>query len=193
MKNLLGSAWGTKKEKEYWNDHPQELISRLKLGVDKVMKEGFESSERQIGIYSLYRKLQDPLFGFMPCNLTAYVMGFLLRNYINGQYRCSDTITPSQLDIEELKKMISRAIKKENSPSIYKETYIILRTDKEKAFDKASMEIFGVAPSDTLNSQNMQNIIRGRIKDYKLPLFFLKYLSDEDYEGEKDNLFKLID
>lgn len=41
-------------------------------------------------VLELYQSLAAKPFGFMPCNLTAFVLGFVLKEYCRGEYRWSD-------------------------------------------------------------------------------------------------------
>lgn len=194
VQGVLGSAWNTTSGQKYWEDFPQEVISKLKIRVDEIIKEGFETPERQIEIYDLYQKLQTPPFGLMPCNLSAYVMGFVLREYVGGTYKYSDGITTTALDTDKLKSMVDKAIKKQQNPSTrYDRTYIVLRSDNEKAFDEGSAFIFGFDPSRATSSTNTQNFICAKMQEYRLPLFCLKSLDEAIYEGGKADFLEVVD
>lgn len=54
--------------------------------------------------------------GIMPCNLTAFILGFVLKEYANTVYSYSDNMTTDTLDTEKLATMISEVIKQENTP-----------------------------------------------------------------------------
>ena len=63
----------------------------------------------------------------MPCNLTAFILGFILKEYANGIYSYSDNLTTVPLDTDKLASMISEIIKQENTPDKrYKDKYIVI-------------------------------------------------------------------
>ena len=82
LEKALAGAW---KVDEYWIDSPALLISRIKKCVDKTISEALEADGR-IAISTVYEMLKAKPFGFLPCNLTAFVMGFVLKEYATRTY-----------------------------------------------------------------------------------------------------------
>ncbi|NCB25669.1 MAG: hypothetical protein EOM62_09390, partial [Bacteroidia bacterium] len=126
-KSVLGKFWS---KKEYWKDESLagEHIVIIKKSVDKMIEDAFKSSGK-ISIGEIYDHLETS-FGFSVCNLSAFITGFLLKEYSTEPYRSMDaeghrdSMTP-----DKLSEMIGNYIGK--NP---KSAYIVSLTDEEKAF-----------------------------------------------------------
>lgn len=63
-------------------------------------------------------------YGFMPCNLSAFVMGFILKEYTDGTFSWSDGLTNDVLSVNKLKEMVDEVIHLEITPNArYKDIY----------------------------------------------------------------------
>lgn len=131
----------------------------------------------------------------MPCNLTAFVMGFLLKEYTDGTYNYSDGINNDILDVAKLKEMVSEIIKHQQNPiPRYKDKFIVTTTAEEKAFNEASSKIFGI-PINLCNSvEQTRERIRQKMKNLSFPIWVLKYVLDgATLKSGKDVVSSLID
>lgn len=178
LENYIGKeAWNIPK---YWKSAPYLPITKIKVEVDKIIQDAFASGDR-ISIAQIYDFLQDKNgnYGFMPCNLTAFVMGFLLKEYADGTYNYSDGINNDILNVAKLKEMVSEVIKHQQNPiPRYKDKYIVTTTAEEKAFNEASSKIFGI-PINLCNSvEQTRERIRQKMKDLSFPIWVLKYVLD---------------
>ena len=194
LENYIGrEAWQVP---EYWKVAPYLPISKIKIEVDKVIQDGFTSGDR-ISIAQIYNFLQDKNgnYGFMPCNLTAFVMGFLLKEYTDGNYNYSDGTVNDVLSVTKLKEMVSEIIKHQENPiPRYKDKYIVTTTAEEKAFNEASSKIFGI-PIKLCNSvEQTRERIRQKMKELSFPIWVLKYVLEEiELKSSKEVLSELID
>lgn len=136
LENAIGNAWTY--NGKYWEDMPTLLISKVKTSVENLIQTAFDDGGR-ISIATIYDELKEKPFGFMPCNLTAFVLGFVLKEYVDGSYSWSDGLTNETLDINKLKEMIDEVIKLQITPNPrYKDKYIVALTENEKAFNDAT-------------------------------------------------------
>jgi hypothetical protein len=87
-KHVLPTVW---KIDNYWeNPTTSSLpISKIKVEVDKHIKSAFDR-DGQISIGEIYDFLEET-YGFAPCNLSAFIAGFLLKEYGSEPYRYSDS------------------------------------------------------------------------------------------------------
>lgn len=80
----------------------------------------------------------------MPCNLSAFIMGFILKEYTTVTFSWSDGLTNDILNVNKLKEMIDEVIRLEITPNPrYKDKYIVAMTDEEKAFNEITSAAFG--------------------------------------------------
>lgn len=194
LENYIGKeAW---KVPKYWKSAPYLPISKIKIEVDKLIQDAFASSDR-ISIAQIYDFLQDKNgnYGFMPCNLTAFVMGFLLKEYTDGTYNYSDGTVNDVLKVTKLKEMVSEIIKHQVNPiPRYKDKYIVTTTAEERAFNEASSKVFEI-PIILCNSvEQTRERIRQKMKDLSFPVWVLKYvLEDAELKSSKETVSELID
>lgn len=73
LDTALKDAWHIEK---YWED-PQKKnlpIVRIKQRVENIVHEGFNNSAGRVSIMAIYNALEDEPFGFLPNNVTAFVL-----------------------------------------------------------------------------------------------------------------------
>lgn len=190
LENALKGAW---KVPEYWNNS-HSYIADLKKTVDEFINETFNKSDR-ISIASIYEMLKAEPYGFMPCNLTAFILGFILKEYTKGVYSYSDNLTTVPLDAEKLASMISEIIKRDNTPEKrYKDKFIVTLTEEERAFNKATSVAFDIPEMYCVSVTETRSRIREQMKGFSFPIWVIKYvLDDKTFKTDKDIVSKLID
>lgn len=99
-KSVLGAVWN---KHEYWLEPSlsDNHIVIVKKAVDKIIKEAFSNSGK-ISIGEIYDYLEST-FGYSQSNLSAFITGFLLKEYSNNPYRSMneeghrEAMTPDKL------------------------------------------------------------------------------------------------
>lgn len=168
------NVWGMKGGVPYWDMYPTLLISRIKRHLDTVVLNGLKDGGR-VNVLHLYQTLMEKPYGFMPCNLSAFVLGFALKEYCTGEYRWSDKNVGGELNIDKLKEMVSEAIKEVASPAKhFHEQYIAKRTVEERAFDEATHKIFAIE-TEGASMEMVRNSICTALKGLSFPLWTVKY------------------
>lgn len=191
LETALQDAWDDPK---YWETHPNILISKIKKTVDKTIADGFNNSGR-ISIRDIYDLLKGYPYGFMPCNLSAFILGFVLKEYTDGSYSWSDGLTNDTLTLDKLKEMVDEVIKLQITPnSKYKDKYIVTLTQEEKAFNEYSAYVFGVSKSACTSAEQTRGVIRNKMKEFLFPIWTLKELiSERNFNTYDDVISSLID
>jgi hypothetical protein len=190
LENALKGAW---KVPEYWKT-THSYISSLKKAVDEFIDEAFSKGDR-ITIGSIYEMLKAEPYGFMPCNLTAFILGFVLKEYANSIYSYSDNLTTVPLDTDKLASMISEIIKQENTPDKrYKDKYIVTLTEAERAFNKATSIAFDIPEMYCVSITETRSRIREQMKSFSFPIWVIKYVLDGNtFTTSKEVVARLID
>ena len=190
LENALKGAW---RVPEYWKSS-HIYIANLKRAVDEYIGKAFAKSDR-ISIAAIYEMLKAEPYGFMPCNLTAFILGFVLKEYANGIYSYSDNLTTVPLDTDKLANMISEIIKQDNTPDKrYKDKYIVTLTDEERAFNKATSAAFDIPEMYCVSITETRSRIREKMKSFSFPIWVIKYVLDgKPFKTSKDIVSKLID
>lgn len=196
LENYIGAdAWQQPDDaKPYWEAKPYLLISKIKLQVESTIKTAF-TDEGRVSIARIYDDLKEAPFGFLPCNLTAFVMGFVLKEYIDGTYSWSDGLTNDALTAAKLKEMVAEVISLQITPNArYRDKYIVMLTKEEKSFNDASSTIFGIPLNQCTNVEQTRERIRNEMKKLSFPIWNLKYaLATSTLRTDTSVVEKLID
>lgn len=178
---------------EYWESNKTALISKIKIYVKEMMDEAFKN-EGRISISRIYDELKCEPFGIMPCNLTAFVIGFILKEYTDGSYTWTDGTTSDPLSVDKLKEMVSEIIKHQITPiPRYKEKYIGTLTPAEKMFNEASAEIFEIPVNLCSSVENTREHIRQKMKELSFPIWCIEnVLSNYPSVGAPDRVKELL-
>lgn len=172
--NLLNYLGCDVYSSKYWEEKPVLLISKVKKAVEEVIMQDFKA-EGRVSISKIYDALVGEPFGFMPCNLTAFVMGVVLKEYADPAYSWSDNMTSEPMSVLKLKDMVSEIIKQRMTPNIrYKEKYIVTMTIEERTFNSASALIFGIDPAICSSIESTRDKIRTKLKALSFPIWCIK-------------------
>lgn len=190
LENALKEVW---QEEEYWKKSPSLNISIIKTSVEEIIRKKMKNDGR-ISIKDIYNHLKEVPYGFMPCNLTAFVLGFLLKEYYGGKYSWSDGTTSDELTLDKMKEMIDEVLKLENTPNIrYKDKYIVTMTPEEKSFIDTTSASFGISKSRCSSIEATRERVRGKMKELSFPIWPLTYIIEEqNLSTDKDVIKELI-
>ncbi len=192
LETALDGAW---KVDEYWKAKPHLLISKIKIYVDGIIDDGFKNGGGRVSIKRIFDALKGAPWGFMPCNLSAFILGFVLKEYATGTYSWSDGLTNDVLNVNKLKEMIDEVIRLEITPNPrYKDKYIVAMTDEEKAFNDITSVAFGIPINMCTSVPNTRERIRSKMKEYSFPIWTLKsILAEETLKTDITVLAEIID
>ena len=192
VENFIGAdAW---KHENYWIDTPYLLISKIKIEVEKLIADEFKKNGR-ISIRQIYSVLMDKPYGFMPCNLSVFVLAYVLKEYAVSSYTYTDGLTNDVMSTDKLRLMIDEVIKLQNTPNPrYKDKFIVTMTAEERKFSDVASEVFGIQRNLCSSIEQTRERIRSKMKDLSFPVWCLKYILDtENLTTEKDIMVELID
>lgn len=173
LKQQLAIAWDTER---YWTEHPSEPISRIKSDLTNFIEEKLKKNGR-ISILEIYNKLNEAPYGFLPCNMTAFFLGFLLKEYADDSYSWSDEISSDSMSLQKLKEMVAEVINLDNTYNPrYRNKYIVTMTPEEKAFGEGTSIAFDIPKENCSSVENSRDRIRGKMKGYSFPTWTLSYI-----------------
>lgn len=183
MKTSLATALeGAWKVERYWEDPTKRSlpIVRIKQEVEKVVKAGFEKASGRISILSIYEALEEAPYGFMPSNVTAFVMGFVLKEYATADYFWSNGPFSESMTPEKMKQMIANAINQKFSPSSkYKEEYIVAMSASQRCFLQCTSTAFHIPMPQCGSVESARDQIRIKMKGLTFPIWCLKHILDK--------------
>ena len=171
-KHVLSSVWQVD---EYWkNPSTASLpISKIKVEVDKLIEVAF-NRDGQISIGELYDLLEEK-YGFAPCNLSAFIAGFLLKEYGSEPYRYSDNAGGHDVMVpDKLKEMLGNYIGKTPKP-----TYIVKMTPEEMAFYELTEKAWGITPNSCSSASYAAIAVSNKMRGLGLPVWCLAEIDDD--------------
>jgi len=185
-KSVLGKFWNNK---EYWKEDSLagEHIVTIKKSVDKMIEDAFKSSGK-ISIGEIYDHLETA-FGFSICNLSAFITGFLLKEYSSEPYRYMDaeghrdSMTP-----DKLAEMIGNYIGKK----IPKSTYIVSLTEEEKAFYELTESAWNITANTCSSPQQTGTFVLSKMRDLSYPVWCLEDIDTTGVFGLVKLYIKLV-
>lgn len=189
LENAFAGAWGVA---NYWENSPSLSISRIKIDLNEFI-EGKMEEDGRIAISEIYGFLKEEPYGFMPCNFTAFVMGFLLKEYVNDKYSWSDDMSSDELTLDKFKEMVDEIIKQDITPNMrYRDKYIVTMTPEQKCFIELTSTGFGIDKSYCSTIEHARECIRSKMKELAFPVWTLIYMLDNVNLTTDNNVLKDI-
>lgn len=194
LDTALKDAWHIEK---YWED-PQKKnlpIVRIKQRVENIVHEGFNNSAGRVSIMAIYNALEDEPFGFLPNNVTAFVLGFVLKEYANSNYFWSNDSTSESMSIDKMKQMIANVINQKCTYSDkYKNEYIVEMGENMRCFLQCTSKAFRIPSSQCGSVESARNHVRIGMKNLVFPIWCLKYiLNVTPLESSVEEITDVID
>lgn len=169
----FGEAWKCPK---YWEKYPSLTISKIKADLEELIQKKLEKDGR-ISISEIYEHLKGEPVGILPNNFTAFLMGFLLKEYATGEYTWSDSNMSDNLDMNKFKDMIVDVIKHDVNPSgIYRDKYIVTMTPEEKSFLEGTSKVFSISRTLCSTIETARDRVRANMRHLVFPLWTLEYV-----------------
>lgn len=170
-KSVLGKVWN---HENYWENPTleKEGISVIKKAVNKMIEDSFKAGGR-ISIDEIYDFLETT-YGYSSCNLTAFIVGFLLKEYSSDPYRSQDSeghresMTP-----DKLSEMIGNYMSKKA-----KTTYIVSLTPEEKAFYELTETAWHITPNTCSSPTQAGSLIQAKMREFVYPVWTLEEVDD---------------
>ncbi len=173
-KDLLGKFWHNE---SYLSDEglEQEPVTIISRDIHELINKSFNEFG-SISIGEVYYRLENE-FGFSQCNLSAFIAGFILRDYSENPLRSMDEQNHSEIMTpEKLAEMLGNFMSKKI------DSFIVKRTREEQMFYRLTSEVLNI-PIDELASSSPAIVaanIHRKIRALKLPLWCLEYVSEEE-------------
>lgn len=193
LSTALKGAW--KVDGEYWGDTANQnlIIVQLKKKVEKVIHAGFEKSGRVL-ITDIVSTLSARPFGLTPSNLSAFVLGFLLKEYACDEYFWSNGTT-RPMSVELMRSAIKNALDQVVAPKAgYHPEAIVTMSEDLRVFLQGTASIFHESPERCGSVDAAASVIRLGMKKLEFPIWVLKsILADQDLQTDTAVIKDVID
>lgn len=193
LSTALKGAW--KVEGEYWGDTANQSLTivQLKKKVEAVIHAGFEKNGRVL-ISDILSALSERPFGFTPSNLSAFVLGFLLKEYATDQYFWSNGTT-CPMSVELMKSAIKNAMDQIVAPkSGYRPEAIVTMSEELRLFLQGTASIFHEKTEHCGSVDAAAGVVRLGMKKLEFPIWVLKtILASESIQTDAAVIAEVID
>lgn len=183
-KSALAGVWDID---DYWikPETSGQGISIIKSSIEELIKNLFDS-DKPVPILDVYEHLVSK-YGYTQSNLTAFLMGFLLKEYSLTQFRYIDQNGANgEMTPDKLAELISNCISKGTS------TYIIKMTPDERAFYEITETAWGI-PANTLSSPTKAaTTVKSRMQNLGFPVWCLEKVDDDGVYGMVSKYIELV-
>jgi hypothetical protein len=177
-KHVLPTVW---KVDRYWENPMTSFlpISKIKTEIDKCIEAAF-ARDGQISIGEIYDFLEES-YGFAPCNLSAFLAGFLLKEYGGEPFRYIDSSGEhEQMTQDKLAEMLGNYIGKSTNP-----TYIVKITADEMAFYELTEKAWSIPENSCSSADQAARAITAKMRGLSLPVWCLE-------EVDTVNVFNVV-
>ena len=178
LSTALKGAWRV--DGEYWDDTANQSLTivQLKRKVEEIIHAGFDKNGRVL-ILDILNALSERPFGITPSNLSAFVLGFLLKEYANDQYFWSNgTTRPMSVDL--MKSAIKNALDQFSMPKAgYHPEAIVTMSEELRIFLQGTAAIFHEEKERCGSVDAAGAVIRLGMKKLEFPIWVLKSILAE--------------
>lgn len=172
-------------------DHPLSAIHALfeKKFANTVGRGGQQS------IRVIYIELKRAPYGLRYNALSAFVLGYCLRDILQRNYRWTNGQISNDLDIDTLAEIIETVVKDDGNNKIgNKEKEICRLSKEEKEFIKKASVMFGVTPIANATVESVLSQIQGRVEaeSAKVPLWVLPEYIHSMKDPKADDIERVL-
>lgn len=189
----LSGAWNT--PGKYWEDPAKQglIIVKIKQKVEEVIAAGFQKNGR-VDVIDIFEQLRRAPYGFTASNLTAFVLGFVLKEYANEQYFWSNGTT-RPMTPELMKGAVKNALDQSVAPKAnYRPEAIVTMSEEVRQFLTGTTVIFHDSLDHCGSVDAAAGVIRQGIKRLDFPIWCVKSILDrEDVHTDAGLIAQVID
>ena len=171
---LKDGIWNTPK---YWEVHPTHPVSRMKTAINEIVERSFKKSSMVSGL-DIWNELKKPPYGLLPNTGSAFLLGFLLREYADSTYYKRDTnnntVFLNYVDLSELIFALIKELPKARGQ------YIVKQTPEQLKFCQITGEIFKIAKDKRNSIDDIAKNINIYLINNRYPLWSIKYYIEEE-------------
>jgi hypothetical protein len=167
QKGIIGDpAW--------FDSNPQHPLTKMRnLCLDK--RKNTVGKNNPCSIRKIYIELQRSPFGLQYVSYSAFVMGFILKEWLNENLQWTNGQITKPLDVDSLAEIIEKVVQDDGQNKIKDEKLICRLSKDEKAFVEHAGEMFGFEADKNGSVVSILNAIQNRISNVsnKIPLWVL--------------------
>lgn len=141
--------------------------------MEDLIKICFDKNQ-PVAIIDIYNHLRSE-YGYVPSNLTAFLMGFLLKEYSSPKYRYIDKNgAGAEMTPDKLAELISNCINEKDTESCIKQMGV-----DEQAFYSITEMAWGIPHNTLSDPTKAATAVKNRMQAFGLPVWCLKTVDSD--------------
>ncbi|MEN6386567.1 MAG: hypothetical protein ABFD79_15420 [Phycisphaerales bacterium] len=178
---------GSLQEIENATGTPQALVM---ANLAKTIREMLSDAAAKTSLDDIWQKLQSPPFGLYNTMTSAYLLGFIFKHYVNGEFHWVDGVNPNILTAENMGKMIYMLCRGETLNH-----YLSSGSESWKQFRSYVQTLFGLSDEEAANEEKARQHVREKMIKIGVPFWSLKYADEEKFGGAeyKNAAIQIVD
>ncbi len=182
---------------EWFEQNPTHPLTKLRNVCKDKLTNALSGPLGVCSIRKIYLDIQRAPFGLLAVPYTAFVMGFVMKEWLNNprqQLQWTNGSLSDKLNNETLAEMIDSAIKSLGN-QIKNEKFICRISKEEKKFIESAPTMFGIERVPNATVEGTLDLIARRLEKIseKVPLWVLPDYIYEQSEPQADNCKAIID
>lgn len=173
---------------EPYRNEAQNAVMHMRNAIEPFIQNAFREKGR-VSMASIYAILEREPYAMLPCNLSAFVIGFLLRKYVSQTYTWSNDISSDKMTPDKLGEMVASLFKvKIDGAGKYREEYIVRDKEEIRFFREEMKGLFNLDEKQCDSIENTRGAMRTAIKKLYAPILIVKTVarSEKLTSSEKD-------
>ena len=174
---------GIEKDSQWYNMHVDHPLTEIHNHLISLFEKNI-SSGKKFQLRQAYLELKRSPYGMRNNNLSAFVLGFALKEILEKDYQWSDGRQSYPLNIESLGEIIEAVVKDDGKGDIKNEKLICRLKKKKKAFLKYMPQLFGLKKDESHSLEAVISQVGNQIMaiSQRVPLWTLEeYIQIQDF------------
>jgi hypothetical protein len=165
---------GISSDDAWFSQNPKHPLAEIHDLFDKKIANSIGKGGT-LSVHKVYIELRRAPFG-LRCNaLSAFVLGFVLRDILNKNYQWTNGQMTKLLDADALAEIIEAVVKNDDNDNMRGEKTICRLSKEEKTFVEKAPVMFGITPVQDATVESVLGQIQSRIENVSahIPLWVL--------------------
>lgn len=180
-------------DENWFAQNPKHPLSEIHALFEKKIANSIGKGG-QLSVRRVYIELQRAPFGMRYNALSAFVLGFTLRNILTKNFQWTDGKLTRPLDADTLAEIIESVVKNDGNENMKGEKVICRLSKEDKAFIEKAPQMFGVSSIADATIEIVLGQIQNSIQDMsgRVPLWVLPEYIRSVSEEKADKIEEIL-
>ncbi len=184
---------GITSDSEWFSLNPEHSLSVIHALFEKKIMNTIGKGTN-LSVRKVYIELQRAPYGMRYNVLSAFVLGFVLRDLLTKNYQWTNEQMSNPLDSESLAEIIESVVKDDGQDKIKGEKFICKLSKAEKEFINSAPKMFGGVPLHLTTVEGALLYIQNRVEQLsgRVPLWILPEYIHSTGDSQAENIESVL-